>query len=187
MSLGSTSRSRWVRGRSTGCIRNRSRRTPTIRVVLAKEAISTGWDCPRAEVLYSERPASDATHIAQVIGRMVRQPLAHRIATDDALNSGDVLSAPVRPGGADRHQGRAGRQGHRQRPEHGRRDGGAVTEGVRAERRAGCGGVRVRRVAAEHPDTGPVCQSVAAGADAGTPAGRWCRRRGTAGWGGCVC
>lgn len=58
-----------------------------IRVVLAKEAISTGWDCPRAEVLYSERPAKDATHIAQVIGRMVRQPLAHRIATDDALNS----------------------------------------------------------------------------------------------------
>lgn len=54
---------------------------------LAKEAISTGWDCPRAEVLYSERPAKDATHIAQVIGRMVRQPLAHRIATDDALNS----------------------------------------------------------------------------------------------------
>jgi len=58
-----------------------------IRVVMAKEAISTGWDCPRAEVLYSERPAKDATHIAQVIGRMVRQPLAHRIATDDALNS----------------------------------------------------------------------------------------------------
>ncbi|MFP5342115.1 MAG: DEAD/DEAH box helicase family protein [Candidatus Limnocylindria bacterium] len=58
-----------------------------IRVVLAKEAISTGWDCPRAEVLYSERPAKDATHIAQIIGRMVRQPLARRIATDDVLNS----------------------------------------------------------------------------------------------------
>ncbi len=58
-----------------------------IRVVLAKTAISTGWDCPRAEVMYSERPAKDATHIAQIVGRMVRQPLAHRIATDDALNS----------------------------------------------------------------------------------------------------
>ena len=58
-----------------------------VRVVFAKEAISTGWDCPRAEVLYSERPAKDATHIAQVIGRMVRQPLAHRISTDGALNS----------------------------------------------------------------------------------------------------
>ena len=60
---------------------------PEIRVVLAKEAISTGWDCPRAEVLYSERPATDSTHIAQVIGRMVRQPLARRIPTDDVLNS----------------------------------------------------------------------------------------------------
>ena len=58
-----------------------------IRIVLAKEAISTGWDCPRAEVLYSERPATDSTHIAQVIGRMVRQPLARRIPTDDVLNS----------------------------------------------------------------------------------------------------
>lgn len=58
-----------------------------IRVVFAKTAISTGWDCPRAEVLYSERPATDATNIAQIIGRMVRSPLAQRIATDDALNS----------------------------------------------------------------------------------------------------
>ena len=58
-----------------------------IRVVLAKTAISTGWDCPRAEVLYSERPAKDATHIAQIIGRMVRSPLTHRIVTDDVLNS----------------------------------------------------------------------------------------------------
>lgn len=63
-----------------------------IRVVIAKEAISTGRDCPRAEVLYSERPVKDATHIAQVIGRMVRQPLAHRIATDDALNSVTLLA-----------------------------------------------------------------------------------------------
>ncbi len=58
-----------------------------IQVLLAEETISTGWDCPRAEVLYSERPASDATPIAQVIGRMPRQSLAHRIATDDVLNS----------------------------------------------------------------------------------------------------
>ena len=58
-----------------------------VRVVLAKQALSTGWDCPRAEVLYSERPAKDSTHIAQVIGRMVRQPLRHRVATDDVLNT----------------------------------------------------------------------------------------------------
>lgn len=75
-------------GRTVGWVYPESIQTDTeIRVVLAKQAISTGWDCPRAEVLYSERPASDATHIAQIIGRMVRQPLAHRIATDDALNA----------------------------------------------------------------------------------------------------
>ena len=38
-------------------------------------------------MLYSERPAADATHIAQIIGRMVRSPLAQRVATDDTLNS----------------------------------------------------------------------------------------------------
>ncbi len=58
-----------------------------IRVVLAKTAISTGWDCPRAEVLYSERTAKDATSIAQIMGRIVRAPLARRISTDDALNA----------------------------------------------------------------------------------------------------
>lgn len=58
-----------------------------VRVVFAKEAISTGWDCPRAEVLYSMRPAKDKTIITQIIGRMVRTPLARRIESDQLLNS----------------------------------------------------------------------------------------------------
>ncbi len=58
----------------------------TVRVVLCKDAISTGWDCPRAEVLVSLRRADDYTYIAQLIGRMVRTPLARRIPTDQTLN-----------------------------------------------------------------------------------------------------
>ncbi|KRC56662.1 MULTISPECIES: DEAD/DEAH box helicase [unclassified Nocardioides] len=58
-----------------------------VRVLLAKDAISTGWDCPRAEVLVSFRPAQDLTHITQLLGRMVRTPLARRIAGDDRLNA----------------------------------------------------------------------------------------------------
>lgn len=58
-----------------------------IRVLFAKDAISTGWDCPRAEVLVSFRPARDETHITQLLGRMVRTPLARRIPGDDMLNS----------------------------------------------------------------------------------------------------
>lgn len=50
-----------------------------VRVLFAKEAISTGWDCPRAEVLYSMRKHSDTTYIAQLLGRMVRTPLARSV------------------------------------------------------------------------------------------------------------
>jgi len=60
---------------------------PHLRVVLFKEALTTGWDCPRAEVMYSFRTAQDYTYIAQLIGRMVRTPLARRISTDDVLNT----------------------------------------------------------------------------------------------------
>jgi superfamily II DNA or RNA helicase len=62
-----------------------------VRVLIAKEAISTGWDCPRAEVLVSFRPARDQTHIAQLLGRMVRSPLAMRIPGNDQLNSVNCL------------------------------------------------------------------------------------------------
>jgi hypothetical protein len=62
-----------------------------IRVLIAKDAISTGWDCPRAEVMISFRAASDHTHITQLLGRMVRSPLARRIPGNDRLNSVDCL------------------------------------------------------------------------------------------------
>jgi type III restriction enzyme len=62
-----------------------------VRVLIAKDAISTGWDCPRAEVMVSFRPATDQTYIAQLLGRMVRTPLARRIPGNDKLNSVDCL------------------------------------------------------------------------------------------------
>src|SRR3569833_698898 len=62
-----------------------------VRVLIAKDAISTGWDCPRAEVMVSFRRAVDRTHITQLLGRMVRTPLARRIPGNDRLNSVDCL------------------------------------------------------------------------------------------------
>jgi hypothetical protein len=58
-----------------------------VRVLVAKDAISTGWDCPRAEVMVSFRAAVDRTHITQLLGRMVRTPLARRIPGDEQLNT----------------------------------------------------------------------------------------------------
>jgi type III restriction enzyme len=60
---------------------------PEIRVVFFKLSLNTGWDCPRAEVMMSFRRALDYTSIAQLIGRMVRTPLARRVESDELLNS----------------------------------------------------------------------------------------------------
>ena len=57
-----------------------------IKVVLFKEALSTGWDCPRAEAMMSYRVARDATYIAQLLGRMIRTPLRMRVEVDESLN-----------------------------------------------------------------------------------------------------
>jgi len=65
--------------------------TTKVRVLIAKDGISTGWDCPRAEVLVSFRPAQDHTHITQLLGRMVRNPLARRVPGDERLNAVDCI------------------------------------------------------------------------------------------------
>lgn len=66
---------------------------PNIQVVFFKTALSTGWDCPRAEVMMSFRKAVDDTLIAQLVGRMVRTPLARRVEGNDFLN-GVSLALP---------------------------------------------------------------------------------------------
>ena len=74
-----------------GCIirrmdSSRIQDAPDVKVVLFKTALTTGWDCPRAEVMMSFRRSVDATTIAQLVGRMIRTPLARRIESDEALN-----------------------------------------------------------------------------------------------------
>ena len=57
-----------------------------IKVVFFKESLSTGWDCPRAETMMSFRHATDATYIAQLLGRMIRTPMQMHVQVDDTLN-----------------------------------------------------------------------------------------------------
>lgn len=60
---------------------------PHLRVVFFKMALTTGWDCPRAEVMMSFRAAKDETYIAQLVGRMVRTPLAESVSGDELLDT----------------------------------------------------------------------------------------------------
>ena len=57
-----------------------------IKIVFFKEALSTGWDCPRAETMMSFAVRNDPTYIAQLLGRMVRTPLQMRVSRDEFLN-----------------------------------------------------------------------------------------------------
>jgi type III restriction enzyme len=51
----------------------RVQETKDIRILIAKDAISTGWDCPRAEVMVSFRAATDKTY-PSAEGRLVFCP-----------------------------------------------------------------------------------------------------------------
>jgi type III restriction enzyme len=65
--------------------------SPEVKVVFFKTALSTGWDCPRAEVMMSFRRAQDPTSIAQLVGRMIRTPLARRIGTNEVLDTVELF------------------------------------------------------------------------------------------------
>lgn len=70
---------------------SRIQESQDVKVVLFKTALSTGWDCPRAEVMMSFRRAQDETSIAQLVGRMIRTPLARRIGTDEVLDTVELF------------------------------------------------------------------------------------------------
>ena len=61
-----------------------------VQIVMFKTALTTGWDCPRAEVMMSYRSAKDDTLIAQLVGRMVRAPRRHEIKASELLNGVDL-------------------------------------------------------------------------------------------------
>lgn len=62
-------------------------RSKSVRVVFFKRSLSTGWDCPRAEVMMSFRKVKDEVLIAQLVGRMVRTPLGYAVLDPELLAS----------------------------------------------------------------------------------------------------
>lgn len=67
------------------------------KVLLFKQAIALGWDCPRAAVLLIFRELKSMTFTTQTVGRILRMPQQH-FYTDDRLNYGYVytnLSADI--------------------------------------------------------------------------------------------
>lgn len=47
------------------------------RIIIFKENLSTGWDCPNAEILFSTKTQHKNTSIAQTLGRVLRNPFVN--------------------------------------------------------------------------------------------------------------
>lgn len=62
-----------------------------VRVLLFKQAVATGWDCPRAHVLVQFRETKSNTFAIQTLGRIMRMP-EHRHYDDERLNKAYVYS-----------------------------------------------------------------------------------------------
>jgi type III restriction enzyme len=62
-----------------------------VRVLIFKQAVDTGWDCPRAQILLKWRKSASITFEVQVLGRILRMPEAKHY-DDDVLNRGYVFT-----------------------------------------------------------------------------------------------
>lgn len=62
-----------------------------VKVLLFKQAIALGWDCPRAAVLLIFRELHSETFTVQTVGRILRMP-EQKFYSDEALNKGYVYT-----------------------------------------------------------------------------------------------
>ncbi|MDR3183104.1 MAG: hypothetical protein LBT89_09340, partial [Planctomycetaceae bacterium] len=62
-----------------------------VEVLIFKEAVAVGWDCPRAQVLVMLRPIRSITFEIQTVGRILRMPEAKHY-DEEALNQAFVYT-----------------------------------------------------------------------------------------------
>ena len=67
-----------------------------VEVLIFKQAINTGWDCPRAKVLVQFRNVKKEETELQTVGRILRMPEQHHYA-DDLLNTAFVYTDLPKP------------------------------------------------------------------------------------------
>jgi len=63
-----------------------------IEFLVFKQAIDTGWDCPRAHILVKFRESHSETFEIQTVGRILRMPEFHHYTGNEALNIGYIYT-----------------------------------------------------------------------------------------------
>lgn len=81
----------WLSNEKTDNLQHISENDDLTQVLLFKQAIAKGWDCPRAAVLLIFRKIESYTFTIQTVGRILRMPEQQHY-TDDTLNYGYVYT-----------------------------------------------------------------------------------------------
>ena len=81
----------WLSKDKSPNLQNITRPDDITEVLLFKQAIALGWDCPRASVLLIFRELQSMTFTTQTVGRILRMPEQH-FYQNDSLNYGYVYT-----------------------------------------------------------------------------------------------
>lgn len=81
----------WLSDKKTDNIENISDSDDKTEFLIFKQAIDTGWDCPRAHILVKLRESSSETFEIQIVGRILRMP-ERKHYDNEKLNTGYIYS-----------------------------------------------------------------------------------------------
>lgn len=83
---------RWLSEDKTPNLVNIEKPTNEVEVLIFKQAISLGWDCPRAQILVIFRETKEKVFIIQTVGRIMRMPEFYHYDNHPDLNRGYVFT-----------------------------------------------------------------------------------------------
>ncbi len=82
----------WLTNNKTPNLINIRKETNEVEVLIFKQAIALGWDCPRAQILVIFRETSSKVFLLQTVGRIMRMPEFHHYKNYPVLNKAYVFT-----------------------------------------------------------------------------------------------
>ncbi len=82
----------WLAENKTPNLTNIEKPTNEVEVLIFKQAIALGWDCPRAHILAIFRETKEKIFLLQTVGRIMRMPEFHHYDDHQELNKGFVFT-----------------------------------------------------------------------------------------------
>ena len=82
----------WLADNKTPNLVNIEKGTNEVEVLIFKQAIALGWDCPRAQILVIFRETESKVFLLQTVGRIMRMPEFHHYENHPELNKAYVFT-----------------------------------------------------------------------------------------------